>query len=294
MPALGTVAISFEVTVDPDTPKGTVISNQGTHNFDSGTTGTNDVSQLTDDPALPGNADPTTVTVTVLDITATKTVTDLNGGKLQASETIRYDIALHNGESFVLGDNAGNEFTDIIPLNTTYVTDSATGGAGTVAYNGTLNQITWNGVIPVGGTVNISFEVTVNTGTADNTLISNQGIHFYDSDSNGTNDALQLTDDPGQPGTVDATTITVNPTTVYTWYLAEGCTDGGFETYVLVQNPDVSAVHVSLRFQTDQGEQTFPALQNVEVPAQSRITFPVHDYVQTYNVSTWWNPPKER
>jgi uncharacterized repeat protein (TIGR01451 family) len=286
VPALGAVTISFQVTVDPDTPNGTVISNQGTHNFDSGATGTNDASQLTDDPGQSGNADPTTVTVTVLDITASKTVTDLNGGKLQAGETIRYDIALRNGESFVLGDNAGNEFTDSIPLNTTYVTDSATGGLGTVAYNATLNRIEWNGVIAAGGTVDISFEVRVNDGTADNTLISNQGIHYYDTDSNGTNDALQLTDDPSRPGAADATTITVNPTTVYTWYLAEGCTDGGFETYVLVQNPDVAAVHVSLRFQTDQGEQTFPELQDVEVPALSRITFPVHDYLTTYNVST--------
>ncbi len=71
-----------------------------------------------------------------------------------------------------------------------------------------------------------------------------------------------------------------------TWYLAEGCTDGGFETYVQVQNPSASDVHVNLTLNTDQGPQLPVGLQNQLVPAHSRKTFPIHDFLKSYNVST--------
>jgi hypothetical protein len=71
-----------------------------------------------------------------------------------------------------------------------------------------------------------------------------------------------------------------------TWYLAEGSTAGGMETYILVQNPGATPVHVNLKFQTDTGEQVIPALQDVEIAAASRSSFYVNDYVTTYNVST--------
>jgi cysteinyl-tRNA synthetase len=71
-----------------------------------------------------------------------------------------------------------------------------------------------------------------------------------------------------------------------TWYLAEGASDGGMEAFVLVQNPAASPVHVNIKFQTDTGEQAPAALQGVEIPARSRRTFKVNDYVISYNVST--------
>ncbi len=286
VPSLGVVNISFQVTVDPYTPDNTIITNQGTHNFDSGGTNTNDASQLTDDPTVSGSADPTNIVITVLEVTANKTVTDLNGGILLSEETLQYDIVLHDGETFDLPDNAGIELTDSIPADTTYVEGSVSATSGTVEYNGTLNRIEWNGVITTGGQVTVSFQVMVDAGTADDTVISNQGTHSYDSDNNGTNDTTQLTDDPALPGSADPTDISANPTSTGKWYLAEGCTQGGFETWALVQNPGSTAVHVSLAFLTDQGEMSFPELQNVEVPARSRKTFPVQNYVQAYDVST--------
>jgi len=38
------------------------------------------------------------------------------------------------------------------------------------------------------------------------------------------------------------------------WYLAEGCTDGGMQTYVLVQNPTVADARVDLTFSTGTDE----------------------------------------
>jgi|GEM_PF-1025627 len=70
------------------------------------------------------------------------------------------------------------------------------------------------------------------------------------------------------------------------WYLAEGCTDGGMETFVLVQNPGAGPVHVNLRFQTGSGEVVPLELQGVEIPAASRRTFKINDYLTDYHVST--------
>ncbi|MDI6830227.1 MAG: DUF5719 family protein, partial [Actinomycetota bacterium] len=71
-----------------------------------------------------------------------------------------------------------------------------------------------------------------------------------------------------------------------TWYLAEGATAGEFETWVLVQNPGQEPVHVDLVLNTEQGRTELPELTDLEIPAGSRRTFPLHAYVHTYEVST--------
>jgi hypothetical protein len=70
------------------------------------------------------------------------------------------------------------------------------------------------------------------------------------------------------------------------WYLAEGCTDGGFETFVLVQNPGDAEVRVDLALQTDTGEVRPNQLRGVAVPPGARRTFKLNDYVTCYDVST--------
>ena len=69
----------------------------------------------------------------------------------------------------------------------------------------------------------------------------------------------------------------------YDWYLAEGSTAGGFETWVLVQNPGGDTASVDLNFMTDEGLQGGP---NLQIAGGSRESVNVADYVQTYNVST--------
>ena len=71
------------------------------------------------------------------------------------------------------------------------------------------------------------------------------------------------------------------PPPATTWYLAEGCTAGGFETWVLVQNPYATGVTVDLTLMTEAGPQNPPDLQDVPVPALSRISFNLGEYVQT-------------
>ncbi|MDD3719628.1 MAG: DUF5719 family protein [Actinomycetota bacterium] len=69
------------------------------------------------------------------------------------------------------------------------------------------------------------------------------------------------------------------------WYLAEGCTGEGFETWVLVQNPNGSTASVDLTLMTESGPLRPPQLQGVSVPSGSRVSFNLGDYVTTYDVS---------
>ncbi len=74
---------------------------------------------------------------------------------------------------------------------------------------------------------------------------------------------------------------TTSPAT--TWYLAEGSTGGGMETYILAQNPGEAPVNVNVKFQTGSGEVQGPA---GTLAAHTRQTWRVNDYTQTFDVST--------
>jgi 2',3'-cyclic-nucleotide 2'-phosphodiesterase (5'-nucleotidase family) len=92
---------------------------------------------------------------------------------------------------------------------------------------------------------------------------------------------------PGKVWGHDSIAVT-SPSPAQEWFLAEGSTAGGMETWLLVQNPYDSSTHVDIAFQTDTGEQVPLALQGVTIPANSRKTFKVNDYVpDNFNVSTY-------
>jgi len=69
-----------------------------------------------------------------------------------------------------------------------------------------------------------------------------------------------------------------------TWYLAEGCTEGGMETWILVQNPGNSEVKVDLTFMTGSGPVDGP--QDFAIPANSRTSFDAGLFVTGWDVST--------
>ena len=67
------------------------------------------------------------------------------------------------------------------------------------------------------------------------------------------------------------------------WYLAEGSTDGPFETWVLVMNPGDETATASLTFLTPQGEVRGP---DVTLEPGTRETVEVKKYVTDYSAST--------
>jgi uncharacterized repeat protein (TIGR01451 family) len=103
-------------------------------------------------------------------------------------------------------DNPGDEFTDVLPAGLTLV--SATATSGTVS--SPPNTVHWNGAIPVGGTVTITFTANINAGTTGMTLC-NQATINYDADGDGTNESTRLSDDPDEPGPADPCCFRVTP-----------------------------------------------------------------------------------
>ena len=158
----------------------------------------------------------------------TKTVVDLNGGFVQDGDTLRYTIVVTNNSGATLPtDVAANVFfNDPIPANTTY--------AGNLTFTqGTLTGSQAGGVtgslgdIAGGGSVTVSFDVTVNPAVPDSTVISNS------ASVTGTGAATRLplsaADSVGvvTPPGADVTIVKSGPATF---------TPGGTLTYTLVVN----------------------------------------------------------
>jgi 5'-nucleotidase / UDP-sugar diphosphatase len=117
-----------------------------------------------------------------------------------------------------------------------------------------------------------------------NDYVTNYNVSTYVEALNGGVVCERAMYGPGKYWAHDSIGATA-PTT--DWYMAEGSTDGGMETYVLVQNPYSSDVHVNVKFQTGAGEVAPADLQGVTIPAKSRRTFKANDYVTSYDVSTY-------
>ena len=87
------------------------------------------------------------------------------------------------------------------------------------------------------------------------------------------------------------TTPSGSPRPASTWYLAEGCTDGGMETWVLVQNPGAAPVTVDLTFMTGQ-RAAGPGPQDVTIAG--RLPPLLQRWATTSPTTTsppWWQPP---
>jgi uncharacterized repeat protein (TIGR01451 family) len=202
-PLGGSVTITITATVNAGT-QGTIISNQGTFNFDGNNDNVNESSVLTDDPGVGGAADPTTFLVANSLVTGTKTV---SAGPYNVGGSITYTITLTNNGSAASPDNATDEFTDVLDSDLTLV--SANASSGTSLANIGTNTVTWNGSIPGGGgSVTITINATIDA-SASGSVVTNQGTFCYDADLTGDNETCGQTDDPSTGAAGDATAITV-------------------------------------------------------------------------------------
>jgi uncharacterized repeat protein (TIGR01451 family) len=194
------VTITITATIG-NTASG-VIANQGTVSYDSNGDGTNDSSVQTDDPGVAGAANPTTFTVVAsAGYTARKSVT-------ASATTATYTVVLTNGLGHTLADNAGNEFTDVLPAGVQFV--SANASTGTVIGNAGTNTVTWNGALAPGASVTITIDADIPATTVG--AVSNQGTASIDQDNNGSNETSVLTDDPATGAAGDPTVFTVADT----------------------------------------------------------------------------------
>jgi len=220
IPAGDTVTISFEVTIGPDIPYEEIICNQGIVRWDSDKDGINDAQQPTDNPSTAATDDPTCLTIDPLplpDIEAIKSSSCKDGRCPGPDGIIRYEIVITNQGTAAQADNPGHEFEDEIPAWTTYVNGSVNATSGAVGFKrfgwfsrllnpeNSRNRITWNGSIPAGESVTITFEVKIDSDVPSETVISNQGVVHWDSGGDGSNDLYEPTDDPDTPPEDDPT-----------------------------------------------------------------------------------------
>ncbi|HEX5042866.1 MAG TPA: hypothetical protein VFV75_08155 [Candidatus Polarisedimenticolaceae bacterium] len=207
LPADGQVVIQFDITLAAGLVNGTVVADQATLRLPNNT-----VFALSDDPNVNGIADPDVAgdeDPTRLTIQASpaflvqKISTDLTGDPnvLLAGETLRYTITVRNTGN---GAATGVVLRDAIPVNTAYVAGSTTLNGTAVADSGGLSPLV-NGMpignIPVGGVATITFDVVVDPGVVDGTVISNQG--FVSAVGQGVVDVPS--DDPDTPVANDPT-----------------------------------------------------------------------------------------
>lgn len=188
--APGTASFTINAKVDPSLPASTVLVNPAflTVENNSHVIGT---AYLT-----------TTAVVRRAVIGATKTVS----GNFTPGGSVTYTVVLSNTGVLDTGDNATDEFTDVLSPSLSDITATAT--SGTTAVDPATHTVTWNGGIPAGASVTLTITATIDAGLAPGTTISSQGRAFYDSDGDGNNDSNVQTDDPATPG-FDATTFEV-------------------------------------------------------------------------------------
>ena len=164
--AIGTLALgasaSFTVVVlvSPSTPAGTIISN------------TADVTAATNDPNLANNSQTvTTAVATQADLSLTKTTA---AGPVLAGDTVAYTITVANAGP---SDSQTVAMTDVVPANTTFVSDTQTSGptftftnpavGGTGTITGTI------GTLAFGASASFTVIVLVSSSTPSGAVISN-------------------------------------------------------------------------------------------------------------------------
>ena len=71
-----------------------------------------------------------------------------------------------------------------------------------------------------------------------------------------------------------------------TWYLAEGCTGEGFETWILVANSNQDPVTLDISFPTADGLFAPAALQGYELAGNTRVSFNAGSFFTSYDISS--------
>ena len=215
----GIVTASFAVTIDSFLPSTMTYVNQGT--ADSDQTGP----VLTDSNGDPGDGSQPTVFTAVSDVPGAplldlekrwSLLQDNDGdGLVDPGDRLRYHMVLINTGSAA---TINLRISDTTPVNTTYVSGSAATSLGIVAGEDPLDINI--GTLDPGGVVTMTFDVIVNPGTPNGTILANQAFATADNsvtapsddngdDTDGLNPTLTPVSTDGVTGTPTGLTKTL-------------------------------------------------------------------------------------
>ncbi|HKN47703.1 MAG TPA: isopeptide-forming domain-containing fimbrial protein, partial [Candidatus Polarisedimenticolia bacterium] len=178
-----------------------------------------------------------------VNLTATKTVSDDNGGVPRPSETLTYTITVTNSGSTAA---ANVVISDPIPANTTYLPGTLSSSDPTdIIVEGNPLQVQAGSLAAAGGSVVVTFKVQISAGAANGLVISNQAT------VTATGPITILSDDPSTGAANDPTNITVvNPLNISLTKARDKASAGPGQTitYTLTytNSGTVSATNVSL------------------------------------------------
>jgi uncharacterized repeat protein (TIGR01451 family) len=177
----------------------------------------------TSDPNSANNtASATTTVLSPATVSATKSV----AGPFNEGNTVTYTIVISNSSAYDQQDNPGAEMTDVLPSSLTLVSANATSGTATATI--ATNTVTWNGVVPAGGSVTVTIQATINAGTS-NTTISNQATLSSDVDGNGVNEGTATTN--------TSSFVVASPASVGSTKTVSGIfVEGNVVTYTIILN----------------------------------------------------------
>lgn len=261
--------ITFDVTIN-NVYDGTVISNQGFANGVGNGDGAGAPNKPldekpSDDPATEAPDDPTIDIVgNVPLLRAHKTVElavdNLTAGIVDPEDVLRYTIAISN-----MGGKEATEvrFVDLVPEYTSYVTGSTTLNGMAVADDGSESPLIagiavssedltpprpnpGEGIISIGETATITFDVMVNVDTERGTVISNQG-NLYSLELPLTlTDADGISSNGAQPTEIvvgDAQQLSITKEVAV---IGGGAAESGKVLEYLIRVANISSVPVSL------------------------------------------------
>ena len=185
--ASNVATVTFDVVVDPDAMDGLIVENQGFVSGEGAGSGPQP-EQPSDDPDTPIADDPTQNVVGNLPlIYPLKTVAIFQDfgspGIVDPGDVLRYTIVINN---FGAIPATGVVLTDTVPPDTTYVADSLQLNGVPVGVDGGISPLIaglsvqsgdnpGDGIISPGESAVVTFEVVVNGGVSEGTVISNQG-----------------------------------------------------------------------------------------------------------------------
>ena len=280
--ANNTATITFDVVVSISAINGTIITNQGFVNGDADS-GSPIPEEPTDDPATVIDDDPTVDIVgnlPLVDSQKTVAIQIDNGtaGIVDPGDTLRYTITITNTGA-VAATNV--TFTDTVPVNTTYVTDSvflngfAVGQpdagvspliAGIPVSSSDLTPplpTAGNGILTVGQSAVIIFDVQVNGGVTVGTVISNQGVVGSTEQTNEPTDADGIDSNGDQPTDIVVGNAQLLSITKQVSVVGGGAALAGGQLEYIVTVNNISTVPATNVVITD----------NLDVPVAGQMTY---------------------
>lgn len=223
------IAVVYEARLAPVITSGSVVRNQAQLASATSQTVNSDDPNVNgaDNPAVLGDEDPTRTLIASSPLMQVRKVSlDTTGDAavLRPGDRLRYTLTIRN----VGTENAtGVTLRDPVPANTTYVAGSTTlngaavpdaGGASALQAglqirapeDATPGAMRADGSATAGNVATITFDVVVNAGVLDGTLISNQG--FVNGSGTGSGVFAEVpSDDPRTPAANDPTRDIVGP-----------------------------------------------------------------------------------